>query len=205
MTDSRLEGKLGIECVTVFKGCCADTVLDWKPRMIGEKNTCMFCGNPMKTIRAGEVDTANYTGMLNETAYKEDEDPNLIFAELWFTERRFNLDQVKEWCDARSIQPSAFYESDGMAFRVKLAEFEEDTARMVWAAPGVIAVAGVRKMGLADMAGGGLINPTLGTPPVEETTTPDSGDATTTEKEGEGSDILQAFSLRLNETIASAK
>lgn len=162
MSELRLDGRLGVEMVSPMKGCCVDSILAWRPQVIGEKNKCIFCDNPMKTVRAGEAAAPEWTGMLNETR-KDCEDPEFVVAELWFSEKRFNDPlAVEKWCEERGIDGQKVSSEDRMAYRIALKEIVRDTERAVWAAPGVVALLGLvktEKMNTGDMAGGGLLNP----------------------------------------------
>ena len=162
MSELRLEGRLGVELIKSLRGCCVDSILAWRPHVIGEKNKCLFCENPMKTVRAGDAAVPEWTGMLNET-HVEREAPEFSVAELWFSEKRFSdASAVEKWCGERGMSGLSIEKSDGMAYKVPVAEIVPDTERVLWAAPGVVALVGLAKMATGDMAGGGMLNPLQG-------------------------------------------
>lgn len=162
MSELRLEGKLGVELINPLRGCCVDSILAWRPQVIGEKNKCLFCENPMKTVRAGEAAPPEWTGMLNET-HIDREAPEFAVAELWFSEKRFSDPiAVEKWCEDRGLSGFSVEKSDGMARKISLAEIIPDTERALWAAPGVVALAGLAKMDTGSLSGGGMLNPLQG-------------------------------------------
>jgi hypothetical protein len=159
MSELRLEGRLGVELIQPLRGCCVDSILAWRPQVIGEKHKCLFCDNPMKTVRAGEAAPPEWTGMLNET-HMDREAPEFSVAELWFSEKRFDDPTVVErWCDERGMSDASVVKTDGMAYKVSLGEIVQDTDRAVWAAPGVIALIGLAKMDTGSLATGGMLHP----------------------------------------------
>jgi hypothetical protein len=158
MADLRLEGKLGVETVSPLRGCCINTIIKWRPQLIGQKCRCMFCDNPLKTIRAGEEASPEWTGLINETRI-ERAVPEFALATMWFSDRKFSsVDNVNNWCSERGMTAKGV-SFDGMAYRVDFAKTVNGTERAVWAAPGVIAVVGILKMDTGDMAGGGSLHP----------------------------------------------
>jgi len=161
MSDLRLEGKLGVELIKPLRGCCADTILAWRPQVIGEKRKCLFCDNPMKTVRAGEAAPPEWTGMLNETK-SASEEAEFTVSQLWFSEKRFSdTFAVEKWCEERGLE-SPSVEKEEMGYKISMGEITPDTDRAVWAAPGVVAVIGLAKMDTGAMSGGGMLNPLQG-------------------------------------------
>ena len=162
MSELHLEGKLGVELIKPLQGCCVDSILAWRPQVIGEKRKCLFCDNPMKTVRAGDAAPPEWSGMLNET-HAEQEAPEFSVAELWFSEKRFaDSLAVEKWCGERGMEGIPVEKVDGMAYKIPLAEIIQDTERVVWAAPGVVALVGLAKMDTGSLAGGGMLNPLQG-------------------------------------------
>lgn len=162
MSELRLEGKLGVELINPLRGCCVDSILAWRPQTIGEKHKCLFCDNPMKTVRAGEAAPPEWTGMLNET-HKEKPASEFSVSELWFSEKRFgDPTEVEQWCEERGLQPPSVDKADSMAYKISLGEIVPDTERAVWVAPGVVALVGLSKMDTGSLAGGGMLNPLQG-------------------------------------------
>lgn len=159
MGELRLEGRLGVEAVCPVKGCCVNTVLSWRPQMIGQKTKCMFCDNPLKTIRATDTEQPNWSGMLNETKIERGE-PELGASDLWFSRKKFaSEDAVRVWCDERGMSDVKVDSFDGDAYRVVLGKSMPETERLVWAAPGVLASIGVMKIDTGSMATGGMLHP----------------------------------------------
>ena len=177
MSELRLEGRLGVEIINPLKGCCVDSMLAWRPQVIGEKNKCLFCDNPMKTVRAGEAVAPNWTGMLNETKLLKEPD-SFCIGSLFFSEKRFrDKMSVDQWCKERGMDGVAIEKLDDMAYVVRLAEVVPDTERILWAAPGVVAAAGVSKIDTGALASGGMLNPLQqGLPEESPGTTEDSKD-----------------------------
>lgn len=156
-----LSGRLGVEAVRDLKGCCVDSILAWRPHLIGEKTRCLFCDNPMKSIRPGDFSFSDFGFFPN----KDREGPEQSFSALWFSCKRFeNPEKVKEWCEERDIPLKSIEQPDDMVYRVKLGDVEPGTAKALWAAQGVVATIGVSKVAAADMVEGGMVNPTQGTP-----------------------------------------
>jgi len=175
-----LDGRIGIEAVQDVRGCCVDSILAWRPRIVGAKHKCLYCDNPFKAIRAAELSDDRWTGMLNETRYQKSV-PDFELGSLWFSRKRFaNSSKVKEWCIERGLQVDSIDASDNMAVRVDVQRLLPGSERIVWAAPGVLSVVGVTKMDTADMAAGGALHPFQGLTNQEEEET-----TTTSESETE--------------------
>lgn len=158
MDELILEGKLGVEMINPLKGCCADSILAWRPLLIGQKQHCLYCDNPMKTVRAGEMGAPECTGMLNETRFQENTSEFGV-GEIWFSEKRFDSPAAVElWCKERGLEGTDIV-SDGVAYKAALGAIVADTERAVWAAPGVIAVVGLAKIDTGSMVTGGMLHP----------------------------------------------
>lgn len=172
MNGLRLEGRLGVETVNALRGCCAESILGWRPQTIGEKHKCLYCDNPMKTIRAGEHAGPEWVGMLNET-HIERAAPEVAVSSIWFSSKRFDALKAERWCEERGLVGKTPEQVDGSAYRVVLGKTAEDTERAVWAAPGVLAIIGIAKMDTGSLATGGSLNPLQqGAAAEEEETTP---------------------------------
>lgn len=149
---SQWEGRLGVEVVGRMGGCCAQMMLKWRPQMIGQRNSCSYCGVVMKSIRAGEAEAPNYTGGLNEHL-RVPKAPDLVLGGLYFEAAKFaTTDKADEWMDDRDIVAKA-EELDMHAHYAPIERLLPDTVRAVWAAPGVIAEIGVTEKQVA--TGGG--------------------------------------------------
>jgi hypothetical protein len=158
MSDLRLEGRLGVEMISPLRGCCVDTMTKWRPANVGEKHKCMYCENTLKTIRAGDAPAVEYSGMMNETQNAA-ATPAFSVSAFWFSKHRFAEEsKVTKWCDERGLQ-SKITKSEDMAFCVNVDNIVSGTERAVWAAPGVLAIVGISKMGMGDMGSGGQLNP----------------------------------------------
>ena len=159
MSDLRLEGRLGVEMISPLRGCCVDTMTKWRPANVGEKHKCMYCENTLKTIRAGEPPAVEFSGMMNETNAAA-ATPDFAVSTFWFSKHRFaDESKVAKWCEDRGIKAN-IGKSEDFAFRVNVDNnVVASTERSVWAAPGVLAVVGISKMGMGDMATGGQLNP----------------------------------------------
>ena len=159
MSELRLEGRLGVEMISPLRDCCVNTMTKWRPANVGEKHKCMYCENTLKTIRAGDAPAVEYSGMMNETM-RTAVAPNFAVANFWFSKHRFaDESKVAKWCEDRGIS-TKLMKSEDMAFCVNVdSDIVQGTERSVWASPGVLAVIGVSKMGMGDMAGGGQLNP----------------------------------------------
>jgi hypothetical protein len=169
MSGLRLECRLGIETVNKLQGCCVDSILAWRPQNIGERHKCIFCDNPMKAIRAAELSSQEWSGMLNEAKF-EREAQALTASSLWFSGKRFNsTDAVSKWCSDRGMEGSIERTSDG--YRVTVGKSVADTERAVWASPGVLAIFGIAKMDTGSLATGGSLNPLQQGAAAEEETT----------------------------------
>jgi len=201
-------GKLGVEMITTLKGCCVDTILAWRPQLIGQKARCLYCDNPLKSVRAGEIAAPEWTGMLNECS-KEIAAPDLVFGEIWFSKKRFaDAGTVSVWCSERGVESGLGISQDDMAFKVKTAEVVPGTERVLWAAPGVVAVAGVAKqaMGMGDMAAAGVMAPAQGAKPGlgDIAMKPEGDDKTTEEPSQLPKELLAAFNMRLDALVRRA-
>lgn len=151
-TKSQWEGRLGIEAVGRMGGCCAQTMLKWRPQMIGQRNSCAYCGTVMKAVRAGEAEAPAYTGGLNEHL-RERATPELVLGGLYFESGKFpTTEKADEWMDDRDILAKA-EELDMHAHYAPIERLLPETVRAVWAAPGVIAEIGVAEKQVA--TGGG--------------------------------------------------
>lgn len=157
-----LNGRLGIETIRPVQGCCVETMLKWRPNIIGQKSQCLYCDNGFKAIRAAELDNVEWTGMVNETR-KEVTVQDLGAAEIWFSKRKFaDIGDVMQWCDERAIEVTRQDDSE-MAYRVVLGKALPGTERVVWASPGVMSVVGVvSKIDTGDMSAGGQLHPYQG-------------------------------------------
>jgi len=158
MSELNLDGRLGVETINPVQGCCVDTILEWRPRLTGQKNKCLFCENPMKTIQAGEAVQPQWTGMLNET-HIEREAQSFGVASIWFSKKKFsNQSAVKSWCMDKGIGANRI-EEDYMSYAVLVGKVVPDTERVLWADKGVVSVFGIEKMESSDMASGGALHP----------------------------------------------
>ena len=168
MSDLQLQGRLGVELVSIMKGCCADSIVQWRPRVIGQKHSCAYCDNPMKTVSAGEVADPEWSGMLNETRYQDNGEREFAIKSLWFAGRNFtDEDAVKNWCADHELANADVQNADSMSFCVKnVSEVVEGTERVLWAAPGVLAEVGLAKEGDAmstdGLESGGMLHPHQG-------------------------------------------
>jgi len=209
MSDAvNFNGKLGVETINILKGCCVDTILAWRPQLIGQKARCLYCDNPLKSVRAGEVAAPEWTGMLGECR-KDIAAPDLVFGEIWFSKKRFpDTSVVTTWCIERGVEAGLDIAQDDMAFKVKTADVIPGTERVLWAAPGVVAVAGVAKqaMGMGDMAAAGVMAPAQGAAPqLGDIKIKDEGDdKTTTEPTQLPKDLLSAFNMKLEALVRRA-
>lgn len=176
MADLNLNGRLGVEVLRDLQGCCIDSILAWRPQVIGQKNRCLFCSNPMKSVRAGEVNDDVWTGAILETR-KDMVAPTLCFGEIWFSKRRFfDAQDALNWCFKRGLKVTKVEDRDENAFCLKIGEIFSDTARIIWAAPGVAAVVGVMKVDTADLSPGGLLAPSQGGEKEEEENNDDANE-----------------------------
>lgn len=151
---SQWEGRLGVEAIGRMGGCCAQTILKWRPQMIGQRHSCLYCNTVMKTVRAGETDAPNYTGGLNEHL-REVEAPELVLGGLFFESGKFaSLESADEWMNDRDIVSKA-EPLDMHAHYAPIERLLPDTVRTVWAAPGVLAEIGVTEKQGAVAVGGG--------------------------------------------------
>jgi len=170
MSELHLEGKLGVETIGPIKDCCVEALVAWRPQTLGQKHKCLYCDNPMKTIRASEVSDPEWTGMLNETKIERSV-PELAVSSIWFTKKRFPTESsVSKWCSARGLGSSSIADN-GTAFNVSAAKIIPETERAMWAAPGVLAILGVSKMTTDSMASGGMLHPQQGGVAAEESDT----------------------------------
>lgn len=195
MSDFTLKGRMGVELSTVLKGCCVDSILAWRPALVGQKNRCLYCDNVMKTVRAGEVNLASSAGFV--TDLQKSADPELIVGEVCFSKKRFPAAaDVQEWCAGHEFPAFKNILEEEMVWRVKLASLAPDTSRAVWAATGVVAVLGLEKIDTGNMASGGQVNPSQGAP------ADDKKDETTEEPETDAmKDLLSAFKTRLETLV----
>lgn len=186
MSELKLNGRLGMETVNVAKGCCVESMQKWSPRMSGDKTHCMYCGNLLKAVRAGEFQDFQWTGMLNEALKSVDNSP-ISVQSIWFLRSRFSPEAASEWLASRGL-PHQITKEDEFCLITGQDEVEEETERFVFADKGVLASIGLSKMETSGMTSGGLINPTQGNSMIpndrnyqEKETTPVEEDTTTTE------------------------
>ena len=157
MDEPRLKGRLGVEFITPIQGCCVDAILKWRPQVIGQKSSCIFCDNMLKTIRAGEVSDSEWTGMMNETKIERDV-PSFSVASMWFSKKKFSCaSDAQTWCVEHGINSDNVQEDDASYF-VEVNRVIADTERVVWAAPGVVSIFGVSKMNTNDMSSAGMLH-----------------------------------------------
>jgi hypothetical protein len=134
MSELRLEGRLGVETVSPLRGCCVDTMLKWRPQTLGEKRRCMYCENPLKTIRASDAAPAECTGMLNETSIERAE-PSFSVSSIWFGKNRFQSEsKVNDWCNARGLD-SAVVKSDNDTYSIEFANVQAGSERAMALSP----------------------------------------------------------------------
>lgn len=155
-TKTSWDGRLGIEIVGKVKGCCVETILDWRPQMIGQKLACHYCNGFMKTVRAGEVLSQVFNGGfgLDKTEFKE---PELSIGGLYFSTKRFeNEEQVKSWMQARECgEPEEVQNLNGHAFYAPIERVLPQSLRLVFAGAGVLAEIGVSEK---DVTGAGQMS-----------------------------------------------
>jgi hypothetical protein len=143
-TKTQWDGRLGVEVPGLMKGCCVESMLEWRPQTVGQKLACRYCNSTLKTIRAGETPHSLFTGDLGE--YKrETEEPEMVIGGLYFSVRKFaSVDAVKAWAKDREIgEPEQVENVGGHAYHVSIERLAPETIRAVWIAPGVIAEVGV--------------------------------------------------------------
>jgi hypothetical protein len=149
------EGRLGVEVIGKTQGCCVDTILKWRPQMVGQKRSCTYCNVTMKVIRASEVITQEFTGGLNEYR-RELIQPELVIGGLYFSIDKFASDEaVGNWLEDREIDADAdvVVELDNFAHYVALERLMPESVRHLWVAPGVVGELGVAEKQVA--TGGG--------------------------------------------------
>jgi len=178
MEKSPWTGRLGIEVMGKMAGCCIETIVKWRPSMIGLKRECSYCNSFMKTIRAGEVLAPVFTGGMLEH-HVEVEEPELVIGGLHFAASKFpTVESVERWMADRDIEGNVS-KMDEHAFFLPMGEsLFEESSRMVWVAPGVVGEIGVSEKQVAtgggqasmsspgitttSMASGGELNPSQG-------------------------------------------
>lgn len=149
---SQWEGRLGVELVGEMGGCCARAILKWRPQVIGQRHSCAYCGATMKTVRAGEGPPRDFRGTLNETRI-EAQAPDLVVGGLFFSSEKFaSPERANAWMADRDIAAKAEL-LDMHAHYALVKRLAPDTARAVWAAPGVIAEVGVAEGAVAEKQG----------------------------------------------------
>lgn len=149
---SQWEGRLGVEFMGEMGGCCAKAILKWRPNVIGQRHTCSYCGATMKTVRAGEGPPREFHGGLNETRI-EALVPDLVVGGLFFSTEKFaSTERADLWMSERDIPAKAAL-LDMHAHYALVKRLAPDTARAVWAAPGVIAEVGVAEEAVAEKQG----------------------------------------------------
>jgi hypothetical protein len=151
-TKSQWEGRLGVEVIGRMGGCCAQVMLKWRPQMLGQRNSCSYCGTVMKTVQAGAAEAPTYTGGLNEH-HRVQKTPELVLGGLYFDTVKFTTaEKADEWMDDRDIVAKA--ESlDMHAHYAPIERLLSESVRAVWAGPGVIAEVGIAEKQVA--TGGG--------------------------------------------------
>lgn len=188
-TKTQFNGRLGIEVVGKMKGCCVESVLDWKPQMLGMKLACRYCNNVMKTIRAGEVISHAFNGGFGRDK-SEITEPELCIGGLYFSTKKFAGEEaVKSWMQKRECgEPEEIHDIDGRAFYVPVERILPQSLRLIWAGAGVLAELGVSEKqvvtggGQASMqspgitttslATGGMNDPSQGPAAVNQVTSP---------------------------------
>jgi hypothetical protein len=172
------KGRLGIEVIGQMQGCCVQSILDWRPQMLGQKMACRYCDTHMKTIRAGEIVSQLFDGGLNE-CNREVELPEIVIGGLHFSAKKFaSTDAVRNWFSARDLGAPDEIKEDQHAFSVEIERVVPESVRAVWIAPGVIGVIGIAEKQVAtgggqasmsspgistiSMASGGMVNPQQG-------------------------------------------
>jgi regulator of RNase E activity RraB len=176
-TKTQWEGRLGIELVGKMQGCCVKAILKWRPQMIGQKNSCTYCGSMMKTIRAGEVISPTFVGWLGEEkAAASNVEPEMVIGGLFFSKDKFASEEAaKTWMADRDIESEEVVELDDHAFYVPLERLLQESVRAIWVAPGVVGEIGVTEKQVAvgggqasmsspgitttSMASGGMVDP----------------------------------------------
>jgi hypothetical protein len=149
------EGRLGVEVIGKTQGCCVDTILKWRPQMVGQKRTCTYCDVTMKVVRAGEVMAPEFTGGLNEWK-REIDQPELVIGGLFFSSEKFLTEKaIGEWLEDREIDADqdVVIELDNFAYYVPLERLMPDSVRSLWVAPGVMGELGISEKQVA--VGGG--------------------------------------------------
>ena len=161
MGNPELARKLGVELISVMKGCCVDTIAAWRPSCVGERTKCMYCENSMKAIRAQEI----YHSEFGEKTLADRDVPENTFipSSLWFSMKHFaSADAVKGWCENHDITYKSIEEHDAYCYRVKLADVDGDSDRVIWADRGVLASFGLNKVATSSLLSGGMLNPSQG-------------------------------------------
>lgn len=154
------DGRLGVEVAGKMKGCCVESMLDWKPLMIGQKLACRYCSGTMKTIRAGEMPHSFFTGTMGEFR-KEEDAIEMMIGGLYFSAKRFETpEDVTRWTEKREIgKPETIEDINGHAFYIPIERLRPETIRAVYIAPGVIAEIGISEKNGPTGAGQATMQP----------------------------------------------
>ncbi len=184
MSEEKLDfaGRLGIDFVGSLRGCCVKTILDWNPRMNGQKVACRICNSPLKSVRAGDDLLVDATGGVND--FRKTDAPDLIIGGLFFCTEQFpSQRKALDWLDEREVSvPDVVERMGDDAYYVGLETLKEGTARVVRIADGVLAEVGVaatekdiaavggagqgsgQPLGVTttSMASGGMVDPSQG-------------------------------------------
>ncbi len=179
-TKTQWEGRLGIELVGKMQGCCVKAILKWRPQMVGQKNSCTYCGSMMKTIRAGEVLSPTFVGWLGEEKSDfNNTEPEMVIGGLFFSKDKFATEEIaKTWMADRDIEAEEVIELDDHALYVPMERLMPESVRAIWVAPGVVGEIGISEKQVAvgggqasmsspgitttSMASGGLRDPSQG-------------------------------------------
>lgn len=179
-TKTPWEGRLGIELVGKMQGCCVKAILKWRPQMVGQKNSCTYCGSMMKTIRAGEVLSPTFVGWLGEEKSDfNNTEPEMVIGGLFFSKDKFATEEIaKTWMADRDIEAEEVIELDDHALYVPMERLMPESVRAIWVAPGVVGEIGISEKQVAvgggqasmsspgitttSMASGGMIDPAQG-------------------------------------------
>lgn len=211
MAEFSLKGRLGVEIVGVLKGCCIESLGGWKPRIIGSRGECFYCGTVFKTIRAGDMSNLSWSGGLNETQ-KSVEDVVMDCGSIWFCTKKFDSpESVLSWCEHRGITPNVLKAPDEMAFQIDLCKLLDGSERIVWADKGVFAVYGVlEKIDTGDIEDSGDLNSYQGPKSderydLEEEEVVDEEDTTTPEEVFEEKGLMAAFDMQLDKLFLRRK
>jgi hypothetical protein len=151
---SPFAGRLGVEVVGKMGGCCIESILEWRPQMLGQMNKCRNCGSSMKTIRPTEFAQMAFNGQFGRD-HSEVEEPKVVMGGIFFSQKKFaDVEAVKSWMEKHEVAPPAdILPIEEYAFYVPIERILPESTRFVYAGAGVLAEVGVAEKQVA--TGGG--------------------------------------------------